>query len=267
MFRKKSVSSPPGSAPSQLEVVLRNKLSNKAERAAFFTHPELGNSLRCLQAIFEFEAEFYSYDKKLKSLHARKLLVTFVESGAIYEIASISKETRAKTLWSSAAAVSADLFSGLKLQLLDEVVAGGLVLGETPRIIAVLDDNAMVRFAIQNLLPSRLQAHASSFVMGQNRHECESFVDQIVLQQVDLAIVDENLEFEDEGFVEFGHNIGRKARERGFKGCLILHTTLPESAFPADQLLAFNGFVEKCDGKQFAEMVNRIWLKFRALKQ
>jgi hypothetical protein len=128
---------------------------------------------------------------------------------------------------------------------------------------AALDDSALVRFNLDRVFKTYFNAGPESFTCGAVRAECDEFISRILSKQVQVAIIDENLEYDDETM--FGHNLGRLSRERGFRGCLILHTAQMQTSFPKEFLEPFDGYVEKtAQRKVFVDGVNAAWKHFLA---
>ena len=105
-----------------------------------------------------------------------------------------------------------------------------------------------------------MNARVDSFARGATKEECENFVMEIIQKGVDVAIFDENLEYHDGGLS--GSLLGKKSRELGFKGCLILHSAQIEEASIFLQDGVFDGFVEKTSSRKiFAQGVIQVWAK------
>ena len=128
---------------------------------------------------------------------------------------------------------------------------------------AVLDDNLLVRRNVERTLRTFLYAHPESFVRGENLKECKNFIDEVLKAQVDVAIFDENLEFEEE--IIRGSQMGKLARELGFKGCLILHSAQVEGSSSLLFDGIFDGFIEKTASKKM--LANGILLAWNKHKE
>ena len=150
---------------------------------------------------------------------------------------------------------------------------------------AILDDNALVRKNVLRLVMQHALADRdSSFASGKTLEETLFFPHLISSKKVHVAIIDENLEYDsaasvsgngnsgsnhhtaantngEKGFVISGTEIGRRARLRGFQGCLILHSANGELAshLPTE----FDGFIEKTSRKdEFIHGIEHAWMKF-----
>jgi hypothetical protein len=122
---------------------------------------------------------------------------------------------------------------------------------------AILDDNSLVRRNIERIVRTHLKADKMSFSRGETLAECHQFLQQIVDEDVDIAIFDENLEFEHDKHLS-GTELAIKARQIGFRGCIISHS----ARFLDEMTLAeaFDGFVEKTSSwKEFAKGVANAW--------
>jgi hypothetical protein len=127
--------------------------------------------------------------------------------------------------------------------------------------IAAIDDSLLVRKSLAHIFKKYLNASGTdSFISGSTRQEALFFSKDVVEHNVDIAIFDENLEFE--GEVIRGTDLAADARRNGFTKCAILHS--------ADQGLAqinnsiFDGFIEKTVSKQrFVEEIARVWNDYR----
>jgi DNA-binding NarL/FixJ family response regulator len=125
-------------------------------------------------------------------------------------------------------------------------------------VFAVLDDNALVRASLERMLRDTLFASARSFLAGQHPEDAQRFVSELIFNQVEVAIFDENLEYEDVTLA--GHELGRLAREMGYEGCLVLHSAQVESSIPEEFLLPFDGYVSKtAHRKVFVAGIERAW--------
>jgi len=124
---------------------------------------------------------------------------------------------------------------------------------------AILDDNSLVRKNVERISKVHLNADAKSFSRGRSFEECLKFAEELVSSEVDIAIFDENLEFDDIHLS--GSDIARLARQRGFTGCMVRHSaqTVVE---PAGSL--FDGYVEKTTSRQdFASGIAQAWMRHK----
>jgi hypothetical protein len=111
---------------------------------------------------------------------------------------------------------------------------------------AILDDNLLVRKNLERLVSAYLQSGVTSFVRGRCIAECAMFPQEVLDRNVDVAIYDQNLEFDSCGMQ--GIDLAKQARERGFRGCQILHSAQENLAHSIDASI-FDGFVEKSASK------------------
>ena len=127
-------------------------------------------------------------------------------------------------------------------------------------VIAILDDNNLVRKSLGYVVKMHLQADMEkSFVMGHSREEALKFPQAIIDRKVDIAIFDENLEFDHETLK--GSTLASKALRKGFKGCLILHSANSSLADSMDK--CFHGFVEKTSSKeQFTRCLSAAYQRY-----
>ena len=138
---------------------------------------------------------------------------------------------------------------------------------------AILDDNALVRANLLRLVVQHLHAdRKTSFATGQTLEEAIFFPHDIVAREVDVAIFDENLDYEPSPTNPqvpsrmTGSELVRVARQRGFTGCAILHSANGDLSMDYDKA-AFDGFVEKTSKRhEFIEGIARIWVRFVAKK-
>jgi len=123
-------------------------------------------------------------------------------------------------------------------------------------VIAVLDDNQLVRKNVARICRSDLKGDELKFLaIGDVVEDCERFINDIIAFQVDIALFDENLDYDE--VHRSGTTLAQEARRRGFKGCALLHS----AAAPGKDLdSAFDGHVEKtADRGQFCENIARAY--------
>jgi hypothetical protein len=95
-------------------------------------------------------------------------------------------------------------------------------------VFAVLDDIKLVRLNVIRYLIENLYASHDSFALGSTKHEAlVEFVERCFLIQVDVALLDVHLEY-DEGLV-LGIEIAIELRKPGFKNTIILHSANEQS--------------------------------------
>jgi len=107
--------------------------------------------------------------------------------------------------------------------------------------LALVDDSVLVRKSLQQIFKKRIDSSQFSFVTGNSYEEALAFPSELINKQVDIAIFDENLEY-DEAVLK-GTSLAVLAREKGFHGCSILHSA--NAGLAASLNSAFDGFVEK----------------------
>lgn len=124
---------------------------------------------------------------------------------------------------------------------------------------ALIDDNVLIRKNFQRLLHQGLGVPLESlFAFGGTCEDSKRFPQWLAANQVDVAIFDQNLDFEDDEFLK-GSELAREAKRLGFAGCLVLHSSDLELC----ELLesgVFHGGVEKsADSAKFVEGLVQVW--------
>jgi hypothetical protein len=119
----------------------------------------------------------------------------------------------------------------------------------------------LVRKTVESISRVHLLVSDHSFVRGLSETECREFVDEIITEKVDIAIFDENLDYERTSLS--GTVLGERCRDLGFKGCMILHTAnAHESDYRSD---IFDGILPKtASRKLFIQGVEKAWNKYKA---
>ena len=134
-------------------------------------------------------------------------------------------------------------------------------------VFAILDDNALVRQNVERVCRSKLRADEQrSVFMGAKYEDCETFLHLIVDNRVDIAIIDENLEYDENRIHVSGTWIARRARQMGFQGYLLLHS----ANHPVDGLdPCLDAFVEKSASRQqlVTNIVNAVQSRSRLNRQ
>jgi hypothetical protein len=122
---------------------------------------------------------------------------------------------------------------------------------------AVLDDNKLIRVNVEHILKRSfpLSTITSS---GETVQDCLVFPLEILCNQVDIALVDLNLDYEDA--LLKGNDVARQCLGLGFRGCLVLHTS--DTCIPDAEM--FHGLVEKtADKTKFLRGVLGAWQAFQ----
>lgn len=124
-----------------------------------------------------------------------------------------------------------------------------------PLVCAALDDNAVVRRFIESTFKSQLLVDGY-FVRGACFEQAIKFPREIVRKNVNVAIFDRHLDFEDGKAID-GLQLLREARLLGFHGLAILHTCdLPTH----ETLSEFDGYILKSASRgTFARAIQTIW--------
>jgi len=146
--------------------------------------------------------------------------------------------------------------------------------GTVPKnlIVAVLDDNSLVRMNVQRILHKDLEASPSSVVRGATYDECINFVNYLVDTQPDIAVFDENLDFDREGSLS-GTRIAKKARELGYEGCMVRHSSETLAVAQDGSRTAkcdplFDGTIEKtCQKSDFLLGICEAWRSYQGRLQ
>jgi hypothetical protein len=126
-------------------------------------------------------------------------------------------------------------------------------------VVAVLDDSKLVRSSLLHIFQKHAKSSPDSFVTGASAEEARFFPHQISLKHVDIAIFDENLDYNNENIK--GTALAIMARKTGFRKCAILHSANHNLAKTLDP--AFNGFVEKTSSREyFLKEVAHVWEEF-----
>ena len=120
---------------------------------------------------------------------------------------------------------------------------------------AVLDDNLLVRRNLDRVIALHLKGSKSSFTRGATSQEALFFPHELVSLDVDIAVFDENLDYDDvvpifssSGMAATtlkGSHLALVARQLGFKGCMILHSAHASANSCCQSSHIFDGFIEK----------------------
>ncbi|KAH9249458.1 hypothetical protein BASA81_012820 [Batrachochytrium salamandrivorans] len=90
---------------------------------------------------------------------------------------------------------------------------------------ALVDDNLLIRKNVDRMLHRSLGVPlANLFTAGATMEECLCFPPNIIQYGADIAIFDQNIDF-DSGETLKGSDLAFQAKQLGFKGCLILHSS------------------------------------------
>jgi len=119
---------------------------------------------------------------------------------------------------------------------------------------AILDDNLLVRRNAERMVsPSTL-----FLSRGRTREECMEFPQAIIEANVDIAIFDEHLDYFGLTTTIRGSHLAQRARELGFKGCIVLHSA---SSHVSSEMECIDGFVNKTTSrKEFMRGIHRAWM-------
>lgn len=128
---------------------------------------------------------------------------------------------------------------------------------------AIVDDNALIRKNVERILLHMLNIPKGNILLfGATFEEAQRFPQAICSQRVDIAIFDQNLDFDEHGSL-LGSELVLEAKLCGFKGCCILHSS---DSCLNDLMLtntAFHGAVEKSANPiKFTNNVTRLWRDF-----
>ncbi|KAH9258731.1 hypothetical protein BASA81_003233 [Batrachochytrium salamandrivorans] len=126
---------------------------------------------------------------------------------------------------------------------------------------AMVDDNALIRKNFERLMHRNLGVPlANLFIYGATLEETKLFPQRLMESSVDVAIFDQNLDF-DEEFLK-GSELASEAKRLGFTGCLVLHS----SDIKIAELMAtgvFHGGVGKtADSAQFIDGLVNVHNRF-----
>ncbi|KAH9261155.1 hypothetical protein BASA81_000859 [Batrachochytrium salamandrivorans] len=123
-----------------------------------------------------------------------------------------------------------------------------VVSGNSPHAVlaklkfALVDDNLLIRRNFERLMQSQLGIPADRIMtMGETEEDCIKFLKRICQDQFDVAIFDQNLDYDHD---IKGNELAKQARAMGFKGCLILHSSDAQLAKFLESGV-FHGVVEK----------------------
>ena len=129
-------------------------------------------------------------------------------------------------------------------------------------VFAVLDDNNLVRMSVmRSLMAAPVSCNKTSFAWGSTSRECLDFAKELLDRNVDVAIFDQNLDYDDnnQDLRLKGTELAKMARKQGYKGAIVLHSA-NEYLLSIHEAEAFDGFVAKTASKrEFLEGVNRAW--------
>lgn len=139
--------------------------------------------------------------------------------------------------------------------------------------IAVLDDNALVRMSINRTLktfclqnvPDSNSTKVRVLVRGATADEARQFPNDIVTWKCDIALFDQNLDYDDKTADTslHGTTLAELALTNGFQGCVILHSA--NRSYHDNLPPVFDGFIEKTsDYEQFCSALVRCWARYRA---
>jgi len=124
--------------------------------------------------------------------------------------------------------------------------------------VAAVDDSLLVRKSLQQIFKRHMNVSQESYVAGLTYEEALRFPSELGEKKVNIAIFDENLEYEEETLN--GTLLGVLAREKRFTGCLILHSANTALSVGLDP--SFDGFVEKTSSHDsFVAGVSLAWTK------
>jgi DNA-binding NarL/FixJ family response regulator len=126
---------------------------------------------------------------------------------------------------------------------------------------AVLDDNALVRKNLERVL----RRYTDRLVVrGANLEETQAFPALILEHNIDIAILDLNLDFDEDGLV-LGTNVARRAKALGFQGCMLLHSSGENlAAHMTEDGSAIHGVVAKTsETSRFLAGVMEGWEQFQ----
>ncbi|KAH9258730.1 hypothetical protein BASA81_003232 [Batrachochytrium salamandrivorans] len=136
---------------------------------------------------------------------------------------------------------------------------------------ALVDDNALIRRNFYRLLTQNLGIPPDNILcMGETLLECKHFPTTICEGGVDIAIFDQNLDFEsiedEDGTSIRGSNLALRAKRLGFTGCMILHSSDAQHSSPDANNYIFHSTVEKTASPvKFATGVAKAWLQFKRI--
>ncbi|KAH9256498.1 hypothetical protein BASA81_005413 [Batrachochytrium salamandrivorans] len=141
--------------------------------------------------------------------------------------------------------------------------------GNTPRTVlaklkfALVDDNLLIRKNFERLMQSQLGIPADRILtMGETEEDCTKFLKRISQEQFDVAIFDQNLDYDND---IKGNELAKQAREMGFKGCLILHSSDAQLAKLLESGV-FHGAVEKsAKASTFIDGIATAWQSYKVV--
>lgn len=101
-----------------------------------------------------------------------------------------------------------------------------------------------------------------SLVTGETYEQAVNFSKELIAKRVDIAIFDENLEYQLPDGTDRtlkGTTLATAAMEEGFQGCMVLHSA---NAALGDNLAAcFHGFIEKTSSRD--QLVKKLAVIYR----
>lgn len=135
---------------------------------------------------------------------------------------------------------------------------------------ALVDDNALIRRNFYRLLTQNLGVPPDNILcVGETWQECKDFPTAICEGGVDIAIFDQNLDFDqtagdEDGASIRGSDLALRAKRLGFTGCMILHSSDAQQSSPDANNYVFHSTVEKTASPvKFATGVAKAWLQFK----
>lgn len=127
---------------------------------------------------------------------------------------------------------------------------------------ALVDDNVLIRKNMDRMLHGSLGVPlANLLTVGATMDECLRFPPSVIAHGADIAIFDQNIDF-DCGETLKGSDLAFQAKQLGFKGCLILHS----SDVNLLQILSqgvFHGAIEKsANSAKLVQGIDEAWTRF-----